>query len=264
MTKVDGGRRKPESPVDAATTRVAEGRISILRSYYQLGERALGRGSGGGRLDPVPIAALAAEAGVQADTIRKAKDFARMYARPEMEALTRLRDRRGLPLTWCHVRQLLPLTHRAERCELQSRAAEEGWSVRELRARVQARLGGKQSSGAKTFAKPKTSEDALRRLVELSESWLRYYEEVVDAADTGLLCRLSEMPSDGPGHERLDPEGTDEKTLRKLGRAAEKVAGRLRKTSAPDRAATPDATLSPEIKPTKAARRKGPRSRGGG
>ncbi len=264
MTKVDGGRRKPTGPIDPATAKVAEGRISILRSYYQLGERALGTGPGVSRLKPVPIDELAAEAGVKADTIRKARDFARLYTRREMEALTELRDPQGRPLTWCHVRQLLPLTHRAERAELQSRAAAEGWSVRELRARVQARLGGKQSSGAKSFAKPRSSEDALRRLVELSESWLHYFEEVVAAAGTGLLARLSEEPSDGPGGEPLDPEGEAAKTLRELGRAAGKVAGRLSQATARDKAGTTEATPVPEEKPMQAARRKGPRSRGGG
>ncbi len=264
MTKVDGGGRQRESPVGATTARAAEGRISTLRSYYALGERALGRSPDTSRLEPVTIDTLAVEAGVKADAIRKARDFARMYTRPEMESLTQLRNGRGLPLTWCHVRQLLPLTHRAERTELQSRAAAEGWSVRELRVQVQARLGGKKSSGAKTFAKPKTSEDALRRLIELSESWLRYYEEVVDVADTGLLVRLSEMPSDGPGREPLDPEGTAEKTLRELGRATGKVAGRLSKATARNKAATPEEPRVPEIEPTKAVPRKSPRSRGGG
>ncbi len=264
MIERDPTRQSIPGKTEPRANRDTGDRIAIIRHYHALGMRALGKSDGAGKISPVPIEALAAEAGVKPDTIRKAQDFARIYSRREMEALTELRDPQGKPLTWCHVRQLLPVTHRAERSDLQRRAAEEGWSVRELRARVQARLGGKQSFGAKTFAKPGTPEDALRRLIELSESWLRYYEEVVDAGDTGLLARPSEMPSGEPGREPLDPKGTAEKTLRNLGRAAVRVAGRLSKATARDKAGTPDATRAPEVKPTKAVRRKGPRSLAGG
>ncbi|WP_165253332.1 DUF1016 domain-containing protein [Paludisphaera soli] len=232
MAKVKGGRRGRDPRAAAARAKASDRRIETLRSYYEAGRRALGFNPEGGRLAPAPIAELAVELGVEGDTIRKARDFARKYSGRELEALARLRDRRsGMPLTWCHVRELLavPTDSKAVRSELQKLTAKEGWSVRELRSRVRSRVGGEKSSpGARSFARPSTPEDALRRLVELSESWLRYHRAVVDSAAGGPLERPADPPADGAGRERLDPQGTAREVLRKLARAAAAVAKRLR------------------------------------
>lgn len=100
MAVIEGRRCRSDPRAAVARAKASDGRLETLRSYYEAGRRVLGFGLDGGRIDPIPIAELAAELGVERDTVRKARDFARKYTGREPEALVRLRDRKlGLPLT---------------------------------------------------------------------------------------------------------------------------------------------------------------------
>ena len=125
----------------------AQEKIATLRKYYELGQRAGTTAPDGTPKKPEPLKDLAAEAGVEQDTIRKALKFATTYTAGELEELLALRDADGEPLGWYFVRVLLQIQDKAVRSELQVKAVEEGWSQRDLVAAVQARQGGKKSPG---------------------------------------------------------------------------------------------------------------------
>lgn len=96
---------------------------------------------------------------------------------------------------WSHVQELIAVGDRAERMRLQGLAAKEGWTVRELKAKVQQLHGGKRSQGGRKFALPEATEERLGRLAELGRMWLRLLEEVVLSDRTGVGIRLAEAPS---------------------------------------------------------------------
>ena len=85
----------------------AQAKIATLRKYYELGRRASDTAPDGTPKTPEPLKALAAEAGVEEDTIRKALKFATTYTADELEELLALRDADGDPLNWYRVRVLL-------------------------------------------------------------------------------------------------------------------------------------------------------------
>ena len=62
-------------------------KIAILRKYYNLGLCASSKNPDGTAKRSEPISDLAAEIGVQADTVRKALKFATTYTGEELEAI---------------------------------------------------------------------------------------------------------------------------------------------------------------------------------
>ena len=105
-----------------------------------------------------------------------------------MEGLLALRDPDGQPLTWYLVRVLLQVKDKAERSELQREAIEKGWSRRDLQAAVRARQGGKKAPGGGRFAVSASLRQVPTRLTELSESWLRFYEDIGEEGDWPRSC----------------------------------------------------------------------------
>ena len=201
-------------------------RIATLRRYYELGRRAADVAPDGTENQAVPLVDLAAESGVGADTIRKARRFATAYNAEEFDELLALRDPDGQPLRWYLVRALLPVEDKAQRSDLQRRAAEQGWSRRHLWAAVQARQGGKRSSGGRRYAVPTSTRQVLGRLTELSESWLRFYADIGE--EGGLAEKLRSAKRQGersPSLKRSTREVIDR--LRALQKAAKRLADRL-------------------------------------
>src|SRR4051812_21124581 len=82
----------------------AQEKFATLRKYYELGQRAGATAPDGSPKKPEPLKDLAAEAGVQDDTIRKALKFATTYTAGELEELLALRGADGEPMNWYLVR----------------------------------------------------------------------------------------------------------------------------------------------------------------
>lgn len=185
-------KRNPSeaTPTAAPSSSSADAQVKLatLRKYYELGRRASKTNPDGTAKEAEPMEDLMVEFGIEADTIRKARTFATAYTTEELEQLIVLRDPKGQPLSWYLVRVLLQVGDKAERAELQREAIERGLSRRDLQAAVRRRQGGKRSSGGKRFAVPKSPQLVLTRLVELSESWLRFYEDMGE--EGGLAEKL--------------------------------------------------------------------------
>ena len=197
-----------------------------MRKYYNLGLRASSKNPDGTAKRSEPISDLAAEIGVQADTIRKALKFATTYTGEELEALLALRDPDSQPPSWSMVRILLQIQDKVERSERQRQAVEEGWSRPELQAAVQVRQGGKKSPGGRRFAVPDSPQRVLKRLTELSESWLRFYADIGE--EGGLSEKLRTAKRQGKnsaGLKRAVREAAEQ--LRALQMAASRLVGRL-------------------------------------
>ncbi len=204
----------------------AREKIATLRKYYELGWRASDTAPDGTAKTPEPLKALAAEAEVEEDTIRKALKFATTYTAEELDDLLALRDADGEPLNWYRVRVLLQLKDKAVRAELQREAALGGWTQRDLAAAVHARQGGKKSPGGRRFSVPDSPQQVLGRLTELSDSWLRFYEDIGE--EGGLAEKLRAAKRKGEWNAALRDairEAADR--LDALQKAALKAANRL-------------------------------------
>ena len=204
----------------------AQERIATLRRYYELGQRASATKPDGAPKKSEPLKDLAAEAGVEQDTIRKALKFATTYTAGELEELLALRGADGEPMNWYRVRVLLQVKDKSLRSELQQEAVEKGWSRRDLWAAVQSRQGGKKSPGGRRFSVPDSPQQVLGRLTELSESWLRFYQDVGE--EGGLAEKLRTAKRQGKrtaGLKLAVREAVDR--LHALQNAATKLANRL-------------------------------------
>ena len=204
----------------------AQEKSATLRRYYELGQRANATGPDGTPKQPEPLKDLAAEAGVQEDTIRKALKFATTYTAGDLEELLALRGADGEPMNWYRVRVLLQVKDKSLRSKLQREAVEKGWSRRDLWAAVQSRQGGKKSPGGRRFSVPDSPQQVLGRLTELSESWLRFYQDVGE--EGGLAEKLRTAKRQGKrtaGLKHAVREAVDR--LHALQEAASKLAIRL-------------------------------------
>ena len=204
-------RKPPQVPplsIPEEASAKAQEEIATLRKYYDAGpagqrhgprrdsedarapEGPRRRGRGRGGHDP------------QGPEVRPT------YTAEELEELLALRDADGEPLNWYRVRVLLQVKDKAVRAELQREAALEGWSHRDLSAAVHARQGGKKSPGGRRFSVPESPQQILGRLTELSESWLRFYEDIGE--EGGLAEKLRTAKRTGGadrGPEARDPRG---------------------------------------------------------
>jgi len=171
----------------------AQEKIATLRRYYELGRRASGTNLDSTTKKPEPIKDLAAEAGVGADTIRKALTFATTYNESDLSELLGIRDKRDEPLGWYLVRALLQVKDETQRGHLQKQAALEGWSRDDLRDEINALQGSirRERKSGRKFALARNPGQALRRLVQESESWLRYYANVGSEGGIDVLLRTA-------------------------------------------------------------------------
>ena len=225
MAKPKPPEVRPSLTPDLASARARE-KIATLRKYYELGWRASDTAPDGTAKAPEPLADLAAEAEVQQDTIRRARRFAATYTADELDELLALRHADGEPLHWFNVRLLLQVKDKAVRAELQREAVREGWSQGDLAAAIHARQGRKKSPGGRRFAVPESPRRVLGRLTELSDSWLRFYEDIGEEGGLAAKMRGAKKPGESTaGLKHARREAVDR--LRALQRAASKLADRL-------------------------------------
>ena len=241
-------KRKPAKLGDSrrsgtASTKAGE-KIATLRKYYKLGQRASHTSPDGTPKKPEPLAKLAEVAGVKSqDTIRKALKFATTYSDGELKELLALRDPGGEPLSWYLVRVLLQVKDKAQRAELQERAAREGWSRQDLWDEINARQGKTRRApkGGRNFALPRNPEQVLRRLVERCESWLRFYKNIGGEGGLDVQVRTAAQAGDqAAGLKELVRQARTK--LREVEEESRKAAEQLQKLEPKLKRAGPGST----------------------
>jgi len=198
-TRDQRSRHKPVDPAVAAKARLIEEEV---RTWYRRGQQVLGLSDEGTKGVGRAMNQLVAEAGTNPATLRRARQFARVYTEKQLDALLKLRTPEGLLLGWSHVQELIAVGSPAERARLQRLAASGGWTVRRLKAEVQRLHGGKRSRGGRKFAPPGTPEDALRRLSDQGRMWANLSKQTVLLDGFQVIDQLFETEP-GTHPERL-------------------------------------------------------------
>src|SRR4051812_15982357 len=103
-TRTKRPRRKPVDPATAAKARQIEEEV---RAWYRRGQQALGVSGEGAQDVGQAMQTLSAEVGTTPATMRRARQFARVYTEKQLEDLLTLRTPEGLPLGWSHVQELI-------------------------------------------------------------------------------------------------------------------------------------------------------------
>ena len=193
-------KRKVDPPVGGAVrpSGRAEEKAREVRKYHAIGRRALGKPVDGRASRAVPIADLAAEAGVGASVIRRAKRFAAAYGEEDLERLLDRRDARGHALSWSAVQVLLQVAEKPRRLKLQRLAVDEGWSIHDLRDRTGA---GRPGQGGRKHALIRGDDLALPRLIRRCTSWRRSCWDLGGVA--GIMAALRRLMESGGDPERL-------------------------------------------------------------
>lgn len=157
----------------------AQQMLERLRSYYAIGralEAEFDRHGG----ESLNHFADTGKHGLSKSGLFKARQLARVYDRRAFQELCRLRNSRGLPLTWGHVVELIGVPDESVRLELQQRAAEEGWSRAELAFEIERRYSNRRRGSGRPVRSPRSAEEGLRRLKRKGSEWLRVATAVLD------------------------------------------------------------------------------------
>ncbi len=149
--------------------------VGSVRDFYELGvaflkttkgERLLGAAQG-----------VADERGCSEVTAYKARQFARLYSRGDMEELVSLQLPDGRSLGIGHVYELVQVKSKADRKRLQERAAKRGWSSRELKRRRKQEFGYKTTTNlGRKPSLPANMKDAFLDISQRADRWLRWVE----------------------------------------------------------------------------------------
>ena len=148
-----------------------------IRDFYKLGTAFL-KATGGER-SPGAAEALANEHNCSQVTLYKARQFAEMYSREEVEELCSLRKPNDQPLGIGHIHQLIQVESLGDRKRLQTAAAKNGWSSRRLRDERKKKIGYEVATNI--GRKPRRAanpEDALLQLAVHATQWLRWDDEL--------------------------------------------------------------------------------------
>jgi hypothetical protein len=200
-----------------------------LRAYHALGRKVLDR-LNGGPLDAETLQRLDEETGYGFDNIRKARVFATRYTARQLDELCRLRTPQGVPLPWRHVRQLLMLPPGEDRDSFQRKAAEGGWSLEELTAKIPRKVRRQQTQreGGRAFRGPRGLADGLRQIVRHGDEWLRRFGSKA-WADSDWLDRKAGAAGPGGLKRRL---GEAREALRAVRRSVAGLEKKLRRVEA--------------------------------
>ena len=147
--------------------------IKKIREMHELG-RGFPPKSAYGEAEAVT---LATEKKVGHGTVYRAKQFARMFSKKDVDRLCKL-CRDGNSLSWSHLPQIFKVESEQERWKLLDLAAKHDWSTRDLEREVDKRFPKKRKYGG---GKPKTAPDAaglVQQIIRTSESWLRFDDQL--------------------------------------------------------------------------------------
>ncbi|QDU30637.1 hypothetical protein ETAA8_57830 [Anatilimnocola aggregata] len=193
-------------------------RQDVLRVHL-LGAHAVAKiKKAGGKYSAGAVARIAAEGGVSEPSLRKAIKFYQTYSTEELKEFQRLRTPSGSPLSISVAYQIMYVANRQRRTSIARRAAESGWSIRDVEAEVRRRVGLRELArkGGRIPRLPTNSDEALRQLAEKCDQWNRWVGHLDVARESGAFS-AAQLP------ENLRKR-VDEVTL-----AMQKLAGEVAK-----------------------------------
>lgn len=181
----------PYRPTSQDTPTRDRDQAANLVRHYRIGQELLRRHQ---RRERGLMARAAAEHGMSKAYTRLAMDFAAAYDERQLGDLLAGRGPDGRPLSLAHVRVLVGVRPPGLRRTFQDRALAEGWSTRELAARVMAHLGNRRPEAGR---KPDQGDDLATTLVRIeaeSRRWLNRcragWQQAFNQMDLQSPCRI--------------------------------------------------------------------------
>ena len=154
--------------------------LDNLRRHYHRGQQVMGL------LKTMRPAEVAEKLKTNPNTLRKQRQFAKLYSKSEFNELCRLRRSDGMPLHWGHVVFLITVADKKNRQRLQHQAVQEDWAAQELLQKIQSNITPDSIRGGRTLRKPMSRQSQLLQIREETRMWLRRYHEIW-AAEDGCL-----------------------------------------------------------------------------
>lgn|GEM_PF-3180423 len=177
MTETKRRTKRPKQKIAKTNKKKVEQALAKLREFYELGREVLEADEHNPlkkEYSPGVVREIALKIGMAHDYAYKARKFAGTYSKCEFRELCSLRRPDGLPLGCRHVIALLRIPEKRRRKSLQSRAAKEGMSVRELSREISQQMGIDNDAGRKPKS-PITVDEALMQVIAMSRRWNRWY-----------------------------------------------------------------------------------------
>jgi hypothetical protein len=156
-----------------------------LHQFWRAGRDSLARLERLGKQDPGALQhgrkkqtyeQEAAAAGMNPDTLAKARRVAEEYTEAEMRALDAAVKKHDAPFSPTHLIRLLALKDRQGRDRLAGRAIKGGWSVQQLKAAVLQAKGGRRAGVGRKPRLPADPGELERDLQGLCLRWTNWVE----------------------------------------------------------------------------------------
>jgi hypothetical protein len=136
--------------------------------------------------------------------IRQALQFVQTFTLEDLDRLCGVVQPTGAPLTWSHVRSVLPLRDPARRKDFLDRTVAEGWTCTELAEEIKRREDRGAADGrGRPPRMPKDFDAAVAQQQESADRWERLYTRVWSAEDRSLAAQAAKLPKDEVTEERL-------------------------------------------------------------
>lgn len=157
---------------------------------------------------------LAAREGVSAQELFVRRRFALLYTPNDLRRLCARRTPDGNPLSWAIVKWLLRVEKPEEREALEVSAAQEGWTVADLKAELKLRARVSVRPG-RPVRRPKTLEAGLVILTGELERMTRLVEVIV-TAETSLVSTSPAPRTKAGQQQRVELATMTSKSLKRL------------------------------------------------
>jgi len=136
--------------------------------------------------------------------IRASLKFVQTYTPEDLERLCRLVLPTGEPLTWSHVRALLPMDDATKRQEFLDRTVSAGWTCNELAHEIKKLADGPTNDKrGRPPRLPRNFDDAVSQQQQSAEQWERRYSKVWSHDDRSLTTQAAKLPPEEVTEERL-------------------------------------------------------------
>ena len=171
MSKIDS---------DPAVKTKAERTVENVREHYERGRR------GRQKTKDESAKIVAEKLGVNVNTFRKERRFAKLYSEDALADLLALRRPDGMPLHWGHIVFLITVEDETKRLELQKQAAEQSWTAADLRDAIRDNREPAATRGGRPIKVPDAPTAARRLLFQETERWLQRYRAITGKHPTLL------------------------------------------------------------------------------
>jgi hypothetical protein len=153
-----------------------------LLAFYELGQFVLkadphGIDAATGRRARGSFAALLQKKHSNRNELTKARKFARLYSRKQLNWLCALGQKAGQPLTKSHISRIVVISKAEMRDRLAQRCARYAWSVRRLEREIQAHQPKREYGGRKP-QQPSNHRELLLQTEQMAAAWIRWMKTV--------------------------------------------------------------------------------------